>query len=69
VSRLAVIGEETLVRGFGLAGAVVLPADGPDAVRAAWQGLPGDVAVVILTPAAAAALDRPEADRLVAVMG
>jgi vacuolar-type H+-ATPase subunit F/Vma7 len=67
---VAVIGEATLVRGFALAGAVVLAADDPEAVRAAWRGLPEDVSVVILTEAAAAA----EPDRangtwpLVAVM-
>jgi vacuolar-type H+-ATPase subunit F/Vma7 len=69
MATVAVIGEEVLVRGFGLAGALVLPADRPEVVRAAWQGLPGDVAVVILTRTAADALDRPEEQRLVAVMG
>ena len=53
---VAVIGEEAVVRGFGLAGVRVLPAGEAAAVRAAWQGLPGDVALVILTPAAEAAL-------------
>jgi vacuolar-type H+-ATPase subunit F/Vma7 len=55
VARVAVIGEEALVRGYALAGAAVLPADTPEQVRAAWRRLPEDVAVVILTPAAAAA--------------
>jgi vacuolar-type H+-ATPase subunit F/Vma7 len=54
---VAVIGEEPLVRGFGLAGALVLPAADAPAARAAWAALPDDVAVVILTAAAAAALD------------
>jgi vacuolar-type H+-ATPase subunit F/Vma7 len=55
MSAVAVIGEETLVRGFALAGALVLAADDPEAVRAAWRDLPDDVAVVILTEAAAGA--------------
>lgn len=67
MGTVAVIGEETRVRGFGLAGATVLAADTPAAVRAAWAGLPGEVRLVILTRAAAAAIpDR--GDRLVAVM-
>jgi vacuolar-type H+-ATPase subunit F/Vma7 len=60
---LAVLGEEASVQGYGLAGAVVLVAEDADAVRAAWDGLAEDVAVVILTPAAARALGgelRPE---------
>jgi vacuolar-type H+-ATPase subunit F/Vma7 len=55
MASVAVIGEETLVRGYALAGAHVLAADTPDQVRAAWQRLPEDVAVVILTAAAASA--------------
>lgn len=57
--RVAAIGERVEVEGFGLAGAVVCPADSPDEVRAAWGSLPGDVAVVILTRAAAAVIERP----------
>ena len=56
MARVAVIGEDVRVEGFGLAGALVCPAYGDDAVRAAWDGLAEDVAVVLLTPAAAAAL-------------
>jgi vacuolar-type H+-ATPase subunit F/Vma7 len=67
--RVAVIGEETRVQGFALAGAVVCPATGPGAVRAAWAGLADDIAVVVLTPAAADALDStPVGDRLTVVM-
>ncbi|WP_062346085.1 V-type ATP synthase subunit F [Herbidospora yilanensis] len=58
MARIAVIGERARVRGFALAGAVVSPAEDPDAARAAWDGLAADVAVVILTPRAAAALPR-----------
>jgi hypothetical protein len=65
----ATIGEELLVRGFALAGVQVLPAEEPAAVRDAWLRLPGEVALVILTPAAAAALaGQDRGHRLVAVL-
>lgn len=54
--RVAAIGAEVTVQGFGLAGALVLPADGPEQVRAAFRSLPNDVTVVILTRDASAAL-------------
>jgi vacuolar-type H+-ATPase subunit F/Vma7 len=54
--RVAALGERLAVQGFGLAGALVLPADDPVAARAAWRALPADVAVVILTRAAAGAV-------------
>jgi vacuolar-type H+-ATPase subunit F/Vma7 len=67
--RVAVIGEETRVQGFALAGAVVCPANEPGDIRAAWAGLADDIAVVLLTPAAAEALDStPVGDRLTVVM-
>jgi vacuolar-type H+-ATPase subunit F/Vma7 len=56
VGRVAVIGEHTAVSGYALAGALVLPAEGDDAVRGAWNGLPDDVQVVILTARAARTL-------------
>ncbi|GAB3979435.1 hypothetical protein GCM10029978_074810 [Actinoallomurus acanthiterrae] len=56
MAKIAVIGEEARVIGFGLAGAVVLPAEDPAAVRAAWRSLGEDVAVVVLTPLAARCL-------------
>lgn len=55
MGRVAVIGEETLVRGFALAGASIVAADDAEAVRTAWRNLPDDVTVVVLTEAAAAA--------------
>jgi vacuolar-type H+-ATPase subunit F/Vma7 len=68
MGTVAAIGEEVLVRGFGLAGVLVCPAGDPESVRAAWRGLPDGVALVILTRAAAAALaDRDRGRRLVAV--
>ncbi|HUY45433.1 MAG TPA: V-type ATP synthase subunit F [Streptosporangiaceae bacterium] len=54
MSRAAVIGQVLRVQGFALAGAVVCAAESQDEARAAWQSLPPDVAVVILTAGAAA---------------
>ncbi|HUJ07963.1 MAG TPA: hypothetical protein VLX31_17795 [Streptosporangiaceae bacterium] len=50
--RVAVIGEPLRIGGYALAGALVCPA--ADRVQAigAWRELPGDVAVVVLTPSA-----------------
>ncbi|WP_225848825.1 V-type ATP synthase subunit F [Streptomyces sp. HPF1205] len=65
------IGERTRVSGFALAGVEVLVAERPEAVRQAWDGLPAGVGLVIVTPAAAAALGAPAPDRespLVVVM-
>jgi vacuolar-type H+-ATPase subunit F/Vma7 len=56
MGRIAVIGAAAPVRGFALAGALVLPAEEPDAVRAAWRELPDDIDVLILTRAAAEVL-------------
>ncbi len=53
---LVAIGEAVRVEGFALGGATVLVAEDPAAVRRAWESLPSDVAVVVLTPKAAAAL-------------
>ena len=58
MARVAAIGERVRVQGFRLAGALVFDAEEPTTVRAAWDGLPVDVAVVVLTPASAAALGR-----------
>jgi len=63
MSRAAVIGETLRVQGFTLAGAVVCPAESPGEARAAWQGLPPDVAVVILTASAAAWLGEDLSQR------
>ena len=56
MARVAVVGELTRVQGFSLAGAQVLVAEDAEAARSAWSSLDGDVAVVVLTPMAAAAL-------------
>lgn len=60
MSRVVAIGERTRVEGFGLAGAEVLVAEDPAAVRVAWAALGSDVGVALLTPAARAALGSPD---------
>jgi vacuolar-type H+-ATPase subunit F/Vma7 len=54
MARAAVIGQTLQIQGFALAGAVMCPAEDLDEARAAWRSLPPDVAVVLLTPDAAA---------------
>lgn len=55
---VAVLGEPALIRGYALAGARPLAAETPGEIHDRWASLPRDVRVVVLTPAAAAALDR-----------
>jgi len=71
MGRVVALGEAVRVEGFALAGATVLVAEIPDAVRRTWESLPDDVAVVLLTTNAAAALAHGEEapkDVLIAVM-
>jgi vacuolar-type H+-ATPase subunit F/Vma7 len=63
MARAAVIGEATRTAGFSLVGATVLPAETQDEVRAAWLSLPADIAVVVLTPSAAAWLGEAPGSR------
>ena len=56
MSAIVVLGEPPRVDGFVLSGVDVVVAEGAEAVRRAWDDLAED-AVVILTPAAAVALD------------
>jgi vacuolar-type H+-ATPase subunit F/Vma7 len=56
VNAVAVIGEEALIRAYAMVGAEVIAAESPPDVRDAWRALHPDVAVVVLTSAAAAAL-------------
>jgi vacuolar-type H+-ATPase subunit F/Vma7 len=71
MATAAVIGEALAVEGYALAGAVVYPADSPEAATAAFDALPPGTALVILTTNAAASLagklDR-RADILTVVM-
>ncbi|MGW2613488.1 hypothetical protein [Streptomyces sp. NPDC001500] len=61
MGRVAALGERARVAGLALAGAVVLVADDPEAVRRGWRSLPDGVDLVILTPAAARALEQDPA--------
>ena len=54
--RIAALGEHERVRCFAFAGVHLAAAEQPDAVRAAWRALPEGIGLVILTPAARAAL-------------
>ena len=56
LTAVAAIGERERVSGFALAGVLVAAAGDADSVRAAWDALPADVGLVILTQAARAAL-------------
>jgi vacuolar-type H+-ATPase subunit F/Vma7 len=62
LDTVAALGEQALLEGFRLAGVSVYPAETDDEVRRAWTALPGDSAVVILTPRAAGALGAVLAD-------
>lgn len=56
MSAIVALGEPARVAGLGLAGCTVIPvADARDAEEA-WERLPADVGLLILGPAAAAAL-------------
>lgn len=70
MSRAAVIGQTAKVAGYGLAGALVYPADTRAEAVAALDALPADVCVVVLTALAAQWLAdrRPPATVLLAVM-
>lgn len=71
MARAAVIGEAVRTEGFALAGALVLPAENLTEARAAWDALPADIAVLVLTPRAAGwlgAAPQSRRDMLLAVM-
>ena len=70
MSRVVAIGERELVDGYGLAGVQVLPVADAASARRAFAEVENDAGLVILTPAAAAALGRrlAEARRLVWVV-
>lgn len=60
--RIVVIGESSRVRGFRLAGATVIEADGPRQIERGWASLPDDTVMLVLTAPAVAQL----AERLAA---
>jgi hypothetical protein len=53
---VAALGERALIEGYGLAGALVLPAESDADVLRAWAQMPAEVRAVVLTPRAAATL-------------
>ena len=66
--RVAALGEWAIVRGFALAGVQTVAAEDGESVRQAWAALDPDVAVVILTPAAAESLGEPAHGPLTVVL-
>jgi hypothetical protein len=68
MSRVVVLGASPRVDGWALAGALVMPARDEVEVRRAWELLPGDAGVVILTAAAAEALGDVTRGHLVVVL-
>ncbi|MDI3242316.1 V-type ATP synthase subunit F [Arthrobacter sp. AL08] len=59
---IAAIGEPTLLDGFRLAGVSVFSAASAQEIRRAWTELPGNTAIVFLTPRSAQALQLLLAD-------
>ena len=70
MGAVVIVGEPALVHGYAMAGATVVPAEGPAQVRRAWGRLTADTTLVILTARAAAHLtgELRCAGTLVAVM-
>ncbi len=58
MSAVCAIGEEVLLEGYALLGVSLLPAEDAVAARAAWESLPGEAQLVVLTPKARAALGK-----------
>jgi vacuolar-type H+-ATPase subunit F/Vma7 len=56
MGAVVALGEETLITGWGLAGVRLAPAGNAAQVHRAWAELEPDVALVVLTSAAADAL-------------
>jgi vacuolar-type H+-ATPase subunit F/Vma7 len=59
MSSVAALGRWTELAGYPLAGVEVFDARTPEAVRRAWDALPNDVAVVLLTAEARRSLPDP----------
>ena len=59
MSRIAALGRWSELAGYALAGVEVVDVRDPEAVRRAWEGLPDDVAVVVLTAEARRSLPDP----------
>lgn len=71
MGTLVAIGEAPRIHGFALIGAVVFVAEDAESVRTAWDSMPEETDVVLLSPCAAEYLrermNAPDAP-LVAVM-
>jgi len=63
MSKIVAVGERERLRAFALAGVDVAVASDPEGARAAWAALSADVALVILTPTAHAALAGDELEQ------
>jgi vacuolar-type H+-ATPase subunit F/Vma7 len=71
MSRIAALGDWQRIRGFAIAGVEAHEAATDEETVVAWQALPADVAILILTPRAQAALKERLRERpavLVAVL-
>lgn len=71
MGSVVAVGERVRVAGLALAGVRIRPAEEPEEVRAAWRALAGeDVALLLVTPAAADALEGqlPEGGRPLVVV-
>ncbi|MFP4634418.1 MAG: hypothetical protein ACLFRD_01035 [Nitriliruptoraceae bacterium] len=62
MSRVVALGETSRVEGYALAGVTVLATD-RDGVDRAWQRVPDDTGLLVLTPTAAADLEARLASR------
>ena len=49
MGAVVIVGEPALVHAYAMAGATVVPAEGPAQVRRAWGRLTADTTLVILT--------------------
>jgi vacuolar-type H+-ATPase subunit F/Vma7 len=63
MSRIVALGERERIQGYSIAGVEAVVTDGTDDTVEAWRSLPRDVAVVILSPRAAASLGARTGER------
>jgi vacuolar-type H+-ATPase subunit F/Vma7 len=71
MDRIGALGDRHRIQGFAMAGVQALAADNEGDLVAAWQSLPSDIAVLILTKQAATVLAErlhERRDLLVAVL-